>query len=288
MEPQPILFGSLLFVFGAVVGSFLNVVIGRLPAGESIVRPRSKCPSCGHPIRWYDNIPIASFFILKRRCRDCGHPISWRYPCVEALAAGLLLALWGRFGLSIGLPVHFLFCAVLIAITFIDIDHRIIPNELSLPGIAVGFAASFLWPGMWKESLWGLALGGGVLLLVSLAYEWIRKREGMGMGDVKLLAMLGAWLGVRSLLFILLFASLQGVLAALLLWVFGAPLKPPMPEEGEDGESPGTVPQEAEPAEASPAPFLQAAIPFGPFLSLAAVEYLFFAEKFLNFISGNF
>jgi leader peptidase (prepilin peptidase)/N-methyltransferase len=277
-----VLEGILVFLFGATLGSFLNVVIHRLPRNESIVKPRSRCPGCGQPIRWYDNVPILSFFLLGRRCRDCGRPISFRYPLVEALTAGLALALWLKFGLSKELAVHFGFTAALIAITFIDIDHRIIPNEISLPGILIGFACSFLWEGFWVDSLIGLLVGGGGLLLLSMLYSLVRGREGMGMGDVKLLAMLGAWLGWQCLLFVLLFASIQGVVLAVILWVSGVKLKPPLPEDWEDEEA-GLEREEKEPASS----FLLAAIPFGPFLAASAVEYLFLAEWFFGLLRGG-
>jgi leader peptidase (prepilin peptidase)/N-methyltransferase len=283
VELCQVLEGVIVFLFGATLGSFLNVVIHRLPRDESIVKPRSKCPACDHAIRWYDNIPVLSFFILGRKCRDCGQPISWRYPLVEALTAGLALALWFKFGLSKELVVHFGFTGMLIAITFIDIDHRIIPNQISLPGILIGFACSFLWGDFWISSLIGLLVGGGGLLLLSLLYSLIRGREGMGMGDVKLLAMLGAWLGWQCLLFILLFASVQGVLLALILWISGVKLKPPLPEEWEEEEE-----EVSKDAGEEPAPsFLLAAIPFGPFLAISAVEYLFLAEWFYGLMRGG-
>jgi len=300
---HPLIVGTFLGVFGATLGSFLNVVICRLPeSGQSIVKPRSRCPKCGATIRWYDNIPIISFLVLGRRCRACGEKISWRYPLVEALTSGAILLLWWRFGLSKELAVHFSFTAALIAITFIDLEHRIIPNEISLPGIVVGFACSFLWEGFWKSSAIGLAVGGGGLLLLSEGYALIRRREGMGMGDVKLLAMLGAWLGWQCLLFVLLFASVQGVLASVILKLSGVELKPPLPEEWEEQEDAKEGAPAAEeapdedaknddkgsgPAEEEETPFLLAAIPFGPFLALAAIEYLFLGEWFYAWLRGG-
>lgn len=269
--------GALLFLFGATIGSFLNVVILRLPEGISIVSPRSRCPICLNQIRWYDNIPIVSFLILRGRCRDCGAPISWRYPLVEALTGTMAVMVWLRFGLSLDLAVNFVFVAALIVITFIDLDHRIIPNEISLPGIALGFACSFLFAGRWIESLIGLLVGGGLLLAVSLLYSVVRGKEGLGMGDVKLLAMLGAWLGWKSLLFITLFASVQGIAIAIILWLLGVELRPPATEEDE-----GT----ATAVEEKQVTFLGAAIPFGPFLSIAGVEYLFLAHWFNLLLYG--
>ncbi len=180
----------------------------------------------------------------------------------------------------------FVFTAALIVVTFIDLDHRIIPNEISLPGIVLGFACSFLFAGKWIDSLIGLLVGGGMLLGVSLLYAAIRGKEGMGMGDVKLLAMLGAWLGWKALLFITLFASLQGIAVAVSLWIFGVKLKPPLPEEMEDDaevKEPSPAGNETEDPQAT---FFSAAIPFGPFLSIAGIEYLFLAPWFDRLLFG--
>jgi len=295
MELHPAFVATALGLLGGMVGSFLNVVIYRVPAGLSIVRPGSSCPGCGEFIRWYDNVPILSFLFLGRRCRHCREPISWRYPLVEALVAGLMLLLYWRFGLSKELAVHFVFVAALVAVTFIDIDHRIIPNEISLPGVVVAFACSFLWPGFWRSSLIGLLVGGGGLLALSWTYSLIRGREGMGMGDVKLLALLGAWLGWQCLLFVMLFASIQGIVVSVVLALSGVELKPPLPEDWdeEDAPAPADPPavkseapegEEGEDGEEEPTPFLAAAIPFGPFLALAAIEYLFLGEWFYLWI----
>ena len=288
-------------LFGATIGSFLNVVIYRLPLDKSIVRPRSFCPTCEQNIAWYDNVPVLSYLLLRARCRHCRSYIHWRYPLVELLTAGLWVALFWRFGLGLALPVHLLFVTSLVAISFIDFDHRIIPNEISLPGILLGFACSFLWMehGFHWESLIGLLVGGGSLLLISMVYLLLRGREGMGMGDIKLLAMLGAWLGWKSLLFILLFSSVQGVLATIGMVVFGVKLKPPLPEEWEmeemekekaaKQEEQATKEGQEEEAEESEeeVPFMGAAIPFGPFLALSAVEYLFLGPWFFSLISGH-
>ena len=286
-EALAIYTGVVLVIFGATVGSFLNVVIARLPQGLSIVTPRSRCPRCLKQIRWYDNAPVVSFFVLRGRCRDCGLPISWRYPFIEALTGLMALLLWVRFGLSLELAVHFVFTAALIVVTFIDLDQRIIPNEISLPGIVLGFACSFLFAGKWIDSLIGLLVGGGMLLGVSLLYSAIRGKEGMGMGDVKLLAMLGAWLGWKALLFITLFASVQGIAVAVGLWIFGVKLKPPVPEEMEeaDEEKEKKIVGETNVEDAQPT-FFGAAIPFGPFLSIAGIEYLFLAPWFDTLLYG--
>ena len=243
-----------LFVFciGAAVGSFLNVCIYRLPQGLSIAAPRSFCPACQTPIRAYDNIPIISFLILGGKCRKCRAPISWRYPLVEALTGALALALFLKMGLTLSFASHFCFVAALVVITFIDLDHRLIPDVISLTGIVIGFLLALLGItiGIWN-SLIGIAVGGGSLYLVAIAYEAVTKREGMGGGDVKLLAMIGAWLGWQAVLFTLFFSSLLGSL-------IGGSV---MMLKKEDGKY---------------------AIPFGPFLALAALAYVFFGEKLIH------
>ena len=242
----------LAFIFGAAVGSFLNVCIFRIPAKESIVKPLSRCPHCQHPIRFYDNIPIFSFLILRAKCRDCGGAISWRYPLVELITAILTLLLFIQFGLTLEFAVFFLFTAVLITITFIDIDHQIIPDVLSLPGIPIFFlAAVFIVKVPWLEALIGLLIGGGILWLIAFIYEFVTKREGMGGGDVKLLAMIGGFFGWKALIFILLVSSFTGAIIGILAMVV----------KKQD---------------------MKYAVPFGPFLSIAAVAYIFLGDAFMR------
>jgi leader peptidase (prepilin peptidase)/N-methyltransferase len=232
------------FALGAVIGSFLNVCIYRLPAGESIVYPASRCPVCRTPIRWYQNIPILSFLALRGRCASCRTPISVRYPLVEALNGILFVLVLLRFGLHWATAVYWLFSAALVTITFIDLDHQIIPDVISLPGIVVGFFCSFLLPQLsWLDSLFGILLGGGSLLLVAEVYQRLTGKDGMGGGDIKLLAMLGAFLGWKAVLPVIFLSSLMGTLV-------GIPL---MLIRRADGGLP---------------------IPFGPFLAAAAMIYL--------------
>jgi len=240
------------FAMGAAIGSFLNVCIYRLPQDLSIAAPRSFCPACRTPILAYDNIPILSFLLLGGKCRKCRAPISWRYPLVEALTGGLALALFLKLALTFSFFCYFCFAAVLVVITFIDLDHRLIPDAISLPGILIGFLLSFLavTPGVWN-SLLGIVIGGGSLYLVAVVYEFVTKREGMGGGDVKLLAMIGAWLGWKAVLFALFFSSLTGSLVGGALMV----------ARKEDGKL---------------------AIPFGPFLTFSAMAYVFFGEKLVR------
>ena len=242
------------FIFGAVVGSFLNVCIFRLPAHESIIKPLSRCPHCHHPIRFFDNIPLISFIILKGKCRDCGAKISWRYPLVELITAVLALLLFSKFYLFWNFLIFFIFTAVLIVIAFIDLDHQIIPDILTLPGIPVFFLlAVFVVKVPWLEALIGLAVGGGVLFAIAFFYELISKREGMGGGDIKLLAMIGGFLGWKLLIFILLFSSFFGALVGITAMII----------KKQD---------------------MKYAVPFGPFLSAAAVAYLFWGDCFMRML----
>jgi prepilin signal peptidase PulO-like enzyme (type II secretory pathway) len=205
---------AFLAIFGLIVGSFLNVVISRLPERRSLLG-RSACPQCGQPIAAYDNIPLLSFAVLRGQCRACGRRIPWRYPLVELATAGAMLAAHGRFGFTPPLAVAATLLAALIAVTVIDLQHQIIPDLITLPGIIAGLVGAPA-AGMvsWLESLLGIAVCGGLLLMVVVATG-----GGMGSGDMKLGAMLGAFLGWRLGLFALLVAVLLGgiVAAGLLL-----------------------------------------------------------------------
>jgi len=241
-------------IVGAIIGSFLNVCIWRIPREESIVFPSSHCPDCSHPIRFGDNVPVISWLILKGRCRDCGASISLRYPLVEALTAALSILLYWKYGFSLQLLCAFFFTAALIVITFIDIDYQIIPDVISLPGIPLCFLAAVFVMGVpFLESLIGILVGGGILYVIAVGYEWIAKREGMGGGDIKLLAMLGAFFGWKSLLFIVLCSSLTGAIVGVTLMVI----------QRQD---------------------MKYAVPFGPFLALGAVAYFFLGDAFLQYL----
>lgn len=241
-------------IFGAVVGSFLNVCIHRIPAGASIVRPSSHCPKCKNPIRFYDNIPIFSYFILGGKCRRCSEKIPFIYPAVEALTALISLLLFLKYGPSLQYLVTFLFTSALIVITFIDLEHQIIPDIISLPGIPIFAIAAVLVTDITAlESLIGVLIGGGVLFAVAFGYEIITKREGMGGGDIKLLAMIGGFFGWKSLIFILLVSSFVGAIIGISVIVY----------KGGD---------------------MKYALPFGPFLSIAAVAYIFWGTHFLNYL----
>ncbi len=241
------------FLLGAVVGSFLNVVILRLPDdSQSIVFPGSHCPKCGTDLHWYENIPMLSYLVLGGKCRSCKTRISVQYPLVELCMAILTLALYNRFGLSFELFFYFLFLAALLVIIFIDLHHQIIPDVISLPGIVIGFAGSFINAQVsWQQSGLGILTGGGILYAIAFGYYLLTRRDGMGGGDIKLLAMIGAFLGWQSLLYVVFASSLTGSIIGI-----GAMIK-----QGQGGRT---------------------RIPFGPFLALSAISYLFFQEQILS------
>ena len=216
---------------GLLVGSFLNVVIARLPEGRSLVRPGSACPACGAPIPWYDNIPIVSFAALRGRCRACAWPIPWRYPVVEALTGVLFGAAALTFGPTLHAGVAAALLAALLAITVIDLEHQIIPDVISLPGILAGFLANLATGRVsWTDSLLGIAVGGGVFLAIAVVGSWLSGQDAMGGGDIKLAAMLGAFLGWKVLLLSLFLSAFGGgVLAAVLMSVGARGRKDPLP-----------------------------------------------------------
>jgi len=231
---------SVAVVLGLIIGSFLNVCIHRIPLNESVLSPASRCPSCRHPVRWRDNIPVISFLLLLGRCRDCGQPISWRYPLVElANGLGYALLVW-RFGVGLETVVYALLLSSLLVITFIDLDHQIIPDRITLPGMIIGLVASTLiLPLGFLNALVGLLLGGSLFYGVAMA-----SRGGMGGGDIKLIAMIGAFLGWREALLTIFIGALTGSVIGIFLIAF----------KGKSRKYP---------------------VPFGPFLSLGALISLF-------------
>jgi len=202
-------------LFGLVVGSFLNVCIHRLPLGLSLVHPPSRCGSCGAPVRWRDNIPIVSWLLLRGRCRACGVPISIVYPIVELATAVVFVLAYLQYGLTVLLGVRLLFACAMIVLFVIDLQHRLLPNVVTVPGVVVGLAASFFLPPGWFDSAIGVLVGGGVLFAIAEAYYRIRHEEGMGMGDVKMLAMIGAFLGWKLAIVTLVVASFAGSIIGL-------------------------------------------------------------------------
>jgi leader peptidase (prepilin peptidase)/N-methyltransferase len=225
------LLGVYAAVFGLIVGSYLNVLIYRLPRGISTVLPRSRCPECGEPIRALDNVPVLSFLLLGGRCRACRARISWRYPLIEAATAALFVACLLRFGVTPEAPVAALFGSLMLALAIIDVDHMILPDVLTWPGIALGILLQPLvsWARL-GEGPWaavagaaaGALLGAGVLLAVWLAWYLVRHEEGMGLGDVKMLAVIGAFLGWRGVLVALFIAALSGAAVGLTLMAWGS------------------------------------------------------------------
>ena len=266
MLPKPLIF-AYVFALGACVGSFLNVIVARLPAGESIVHPRSRCPRCKHPIAWYDNLPLLSYLLLRARCRSCKAPIASRYFVVELLTAVVFTTFWLRFGWSLELVLWLPLSAALLAITFLDIDHWWVPDVIVFPSMLWALASAFL-----PERISPLlALLGLLPALFVWGIAWlfalVTRREGLGFGDVKLLALLGLAVGPIAGLSVLLLASVQGSVVGILVLLTGG--------------HQGVAPPPADPAEADeawvPPP---RAIPFGPFLVLGAFEVVLLPEVF--------
>jgi len=204
-----VIYAALVTVFGLAVGSFLNVCIHRLPLGESLAFPASHCPRCGTPLKPYDNVPIASYLILRGRCRACGNPISMKYPIVEALTAAVFLSSYVLFPPPLVFQ-RIVFGCAMVVLFFVDLEHQRLPNEITLPGIAAGFVFSFFMPPGWVSSLIGIVLGGGALWLLGWLWLVIRHEEGLGFGDVKMLAMIGAFLGWKLMLATLFVSTLLG------------------------------------------------------------------------------
>jgi leader peptidase (prepilin peptidase) / N-methyltransferase len=229
----------IVFVFGLIIGSFCNVVIYRLPQGKSIVAPGSQCRSCGSSIRPWDNIPLLSYVLLKGRCRFCKEPISLRYPAVEVLSGVLYVLLYFKFGLTMIFAGYALLTSALVIVAFIDFDHKIIPNIITLPGIAVGLGLSLgVLPITPPASLIGLISGGAIFYLIALI-----SGGGMGGGDIKLIAMIGAFLGLSGVLFTIFVSALSGSVVGLMLMLLG--------RKGRKDR-----------------------VPFGPFLAFGAILYM--------------
>lgn len=252
--PQTLAFS---FLIGLCFGSFLNVVIFRLPLGQSLNHPPSRCMRCGQPLRWRDNIPIVSWVLLGGKCRKCRAPISIQYPIVELVTALLFLIV---VSLTPPGPLVFsrlIFVCILIALFGIDLEHQILPNTITLPGIAIGLIFSFIAPPGWRSSSIGIVLGGGVLYGIAWAYYLVRREEGLGMGDVKMLAMIGAFLGWKAVLVTLVLSSFSGALLGLALI-------------------------------AAQRGGMKLALPFGTFLALGALAAMFAGDPLLAWYSQFF
>jgi len=243
---------ALVAVFGATIGSFLNVCIYRLPRHESIVWPGSHCPSCGGSIAWYDNVPVLSYLWLGGRCRTCRAPITMRYPLIEAAnGAGYVAILW-VFGASWTTILYCILFSALLVVTGTDLTHKIIPNVVTVPGIVLGLVgAATVLPVGPVNALLGMVVGGGILWALAWASPYLFGKEGMGGGDIKLLAMIGAFLGWKPALLTIMIGSLSGSVIGISLIAFGVMKR-------EDY------------------------IPFGPYLVFGALVSLFFGEPLLN------
>ncbi len=245
-------------MLGAACGSFLNVCIYRFPLGQSVLQPGSHCPHCKTPIRWIDNIPLVSFVLLRARCRQCREKISWRYFLVELASAGMWPLLWHRFGPSPFFAAGIILCSILLAITVTDFETGIIPDAFTFPGMAAGLILSAAFPVLQGRTIWldglvqsglGLAMGGALLLAIGWFGTVIFRKESMGGGDIKLLAMIGSFLGIKMTAFVFLFSPLLSMPLALYMKFF----------------------RKAE------------TIPFGPFLALSAFLFFVFGDWVARF-----
>jgi leader peptidase (prepilin peptidase)/N-methyltransferase len=247
---------------GLALGSFLNVVITRLPQGEAVCCGRSRCPQCRRPLLWYDNIPLLSYVWLRGRCRSCGATIPWRYPLVELAAGLLVLALWRTFPDKLLLLAYGPFCLALVALTAIDLEHRLLPDVITIPGILLGVLLSLVLPHLsFLESATGALGGGGLFFGIAWLYEKLAGRRGLGGGDMKLLAMIGAFLGVEALPLVIVISAGLGALTGLILIL---------------GQAPGQRHR-----------WRTISLPYGPFLAAGAWCYLFWGERVLNLLSGG-
>lgn len=292
------------FVLGALVGSFCNVCVARWPSGESVVSPRSRCPKCMNSIVWYDNIPVLSWLILGAKCRNCGLPISWQYPLVEALTGVLFLLVYLKFGISLAAPIYMVLAAAMVVVTFQDLADWTIPNEITYPGIPLGVALSvvamFFGEGSGLrvtdvfDSMLGVLLGGGILFLLDRITVLILKKPGMGFGDVKLLAMLGAFLGWQGVLGTLVIASFIGSFIGLTLLLIvrlrevtggssATESEAPLPQAG---ATHGDDAEKMEDDDEEEITISGHYLPFGPYLALGGMIWLFFGPELLTWYIG--
>ena len=287
---MPVAFHLWVFAAGAVIGSFLNVVIARVPKEESIVSPGSRCPRCKAEIRWYDNVPLISWLLLRARCRHCGAPISARYPMVELLTGVIAVAVVRVQGPTLASLGYVLFAAALIALAFIDLDTWLLPHQITWPLLAAGLLSP-LWNRelTFLESALGAAAGFLLFAAIAVVGEKVLKRETMGWGDVWLLAGIGAWLGLHALLPVVMLSAVQGALIGGILIAVGR--DPARRTEADSPSAPAAAPDPVVPPAAPAEPALghsatdddwvppKHAVPYGPFLALAALEQLLVGGK---------
>lgn len=307
-------FALVAFSIGASIGSFVNVVVYRLPAGMSLVRPSSRCPGCETPIKPWHNIPVLGWLMIRGKCASCNVPVSVRYPTVELILGLIAVALLHEFAggwvdrevliqedflMAVVAPtlLYLVLVADLMAIALIDLDHFAVYNVTTYPLIPVGLLCAFAFGDAidvtWQDALIGAISGGGVLITITVLYPLIRGREGMGWGDWHVLALIGAWLGWEGLPFILWAASVQGILFAVAPGLgFGVEELPPMPSDGTEMESGDTgqdLPSEidSETAGEESSGFLLRSVPFATVMVLGAIEYLLFREEIRSFLANH-
>lgn len=245
-------------VFGLAVGSFLNVVIYRLPRKMKFIMERSICPNCANRLKWYHNIPLLSFLFLRGKCAFCQARISLRYPLVELLCGLFFVYLYWQYGASFTMASYAVLAVMLLVIFFIDLDHQIIPDVVSLPGIGIGLAFSLLPEGIGiLPALTGMLVGGGSLYAIALLGDWLFKKESMGGGDIKMAAMLGAFLGWQKVLFVFMASAVIGLVVSVVVMFFSARVRETR------------------------------MIPFGPFLALAAAVAVLYGERIIGFYVTN-
>lgn len=259
MMNSSVLFGCLFAALGLAVGSFLNVVIYRLPRQKSLIRPRSSCPQCKTAIRWYLNVPLLSYLLLRGKCRDCGSKIHLRYPLVEAATAILFILFYLRYGLSVTTIGFCLFAAALVVVFLIDLEWRIIPDVITLPGIVTGLVLALFSDHLSIVSAGlGVLAGGGSFIAVGMLGRWLFKKESLGGGDIKLAAMLGAFLGPTRVFLIFFLSAGLGLLAAVGVMFFSARFR------------------------------RDRILPYGPFLVLAALLAVFYGQEIIDWYSRSF
>jgi leader peptidase (prepilin peptidase)/N-methyltransferase len=245
-------------LFGLVIGSFLNVVIHRLPRQVPFLTGRSVCPQCNARLKWYHNIPALSFVLLRGRCAFCRKRISYRYPAVEIVNALFYIYFYWQFGFSLNFGIFAFLASVLLVVFFIDIDFQIIPDVITLPGMALGLAVSMLPGGIGTMSaMIGLLVGGGALYLIAMLGDWLFKKESMGGGDVKMAAMLGAFLGWQKIILIFISSAVIGLVVSLVIMIFSADVRETR------------------------------VVPFGPFLATAAMLSIVYGDQLISLYLTN-
>ncbi|MDZ4722403.1 MAG: prepilin peptidase [candidate division Zixibacteria bacterium] len=244
----------LLGLMGLCVGSFLNVVIYRLPREKTILLDRSRCPNCSKQLAWYHNIPLLSFIALRGKCAFCAQKISPRYPLIEAINAATYLFFFHQYGPTLLFFTVALLASALLVIFFIDLDFQIIPDSITIPGMILGMAVSFLPDGIGIiQSAIGLLVGGGALYCIALLGDWLFKKESMGGGDIKMAGMLGSFLGWQKVLFVFIASASIGLVVSLVIMAFSAKMRK------------------------------ERLIPFGPFLALAAMVAILYGDRIVGF-----